>query len=62
MATPLDIDTKTFTEQMLFSDNLYSTILEGYWKGFNASEVAQWIGEDPAFVARVMDDFRSLGY
>ena len=62
MAIPLDIDTKTFTEQMLFEDNNYSTILEGYWKGYNAHEIAQWVGEDPAFVARVMDDFRSLGY
>ena len=43
-------------------DDLHSTILEGYWKGYNAHEIAQWVGEDPAFVARVMDDFKTLGY
>jgi hypothetical protein len=60
MAVPTD--TKTFTEQLLFGDNQYSQILEGYWRGHDAHEIAQWLGESSAFIARVMDDFRSLGY
>ena len=59
---PVPTDTKSFTEQLLFGDNQYAQILEAYWAGYNASEVAQWLGEDPSFIARVMDDFRSLGY
>ena len=43
-------------------DDLHSTILEGYWWGLDAHEVAQLTGEDPCIVARIMDDFRSLGY
>lgn len=51
------------TEELLFTDDgLHATILEGYWKGFNAYEIAQWTGEDAAYVARVMDDFSSMGY
>lgn len=51
-----------FTEQMLFTDSIYPQILEGYWAGFNAHEIAEWMGEDPAFIARVMDDLRSMKY
>lgn len=43
-------------------DDFHATILEGYWQGFYAYEIAQMIGADPIIVARIMDDFESMGY
>lgn len=43
-------------------DYFHSAILDGYWQGFNATEVAEMLGDDPIIVARIMDDFRSLGF
>jgi hypothetical protein len=43
-------------------DVLHSTILEGYWQGYDAYEIAEQLGEDPKWVATVTDTFRDLGY
>jgi len=43
-------------------DLTHSQILEGYWWGLDAHEIAEQIGEDPAWVATVTDTFRDLGY
>ena len=47
---------------MLEMDDFHSAILEGYWWGLNAYEIAQDIGADPVIVARIIDDFETLGY
>ena len=43
-------------------DNYHATILEGYWQGLEAWEIAAQIGADPILVARIMNDFESMGY
>jgi hypothetical protein len=43
-------------------DFTHSAILEGYWQGFDAHEIADMLGEDVAYVARIMDDFTGMGY
>lgn len=43
-------------------DNFHSTILEGYWQGLCAYEIADQLGADPIIVARIIDDFESMGY
>lgn len=43
-------------------DGVHSAILEGYWNGFNAYEIAEMLGEDVTFIATTMDAFRDLGY
>ena len=43
-------------------DFTHSAILEGYWQNFDAWEIADKLGEDVDYVARIMDDFRGLGY
>ncbi len=50
------------TETLLFTNGDYAQILEGYWQGRTAHEIAECMGLDSAFVARVMDDFTTLGY
>ena len=47
---------------MLEMDDFHSAILEGYWWGLNAYEIAHDIGADPVIVARIIDDFETLGY
>lgn len=43
-------------------DHFHSTILEGYWQGLCAYEIADQLGADPIIVARIIDDFESMGY
>jgi hypothetical protein len=43
-------------------DTLHATILEGYWWGLTACEIAEQVGETPRNVAVIMDTFRELGY
>lgn len=43
-------------------DDFHSTILEGHWWGLDAHEIADQLGADPTIVARIVDDFNSLGY
>jgi hypothetical protein len=43
-------------------DYLHAAILEGYWQGFTACEIAEQVGETPRNVAIIMDTFRDLGY
>ena len=43
-------------------DLVHSQILEGYWWGLDAHEIAERLGEDPRWVATVIDTFRDLGY
>lgn len=43
-------------------DFTHSAILEGYWQGFDAWEIADKLGEDVDYVARIMDDFRGMGH
>lgn len=43
-------------------DYLHSAILEGYWWGLTAHEIAEQVGEDSRSVAVIMDTFRDLGY
>ena len=43
-------------------DFTHSAILEGHWQGLDAHEIAAMIGEDVAYVARIMDDFNGLGF
>jgi hypothetical protein len=43
-------------------DEFHCTILEGYWWGLNACEIAHDMGADPVIVARIIDDFETLGY
>jgi len=47
---------------MGFMDFTHSAILEGYWQGLDAHEIASMLGEDVNYVARIMDDFRGMGY
>lgn len=42
-------------------DEFHSTILEGHWWGLNATEIAHELGADPVIVARIIDDFDTLG-
>jgi len=49
-------------ETLLFTNGDYAQILEGFWQGRTAHEIADDMGLDSAFVARVMDDFTALGY
>jgi len=43
-------------------DYEHSAVLEGLWKGLDAWEIAEQLGMDTAYVARLMDDYRSMGY
>lgn len=43
-------------------DDFHAAILEGYWQGLCGYEIAYQLGADPVVVARIIDDFRSLGY
>ena len=43
-------------------DEFHSVILEGHWQGMNAHEIADELGADPTEVARIVDDFVSMGY
>jgi hypothetical protein len=52
----------TKEKQMLEMDEFHSTVLEGYWWGLNACEIAHDMGADPVIVARIIDDFETLGY
>lgn len=47
---------------MPIMDNFHATILEGYWQGLCAYEIAHMLGDDPTIIARIMDDFESMGY
>jgi hypothetical protein len=49
-------------ETLLFTNGDYAQILEGFWQGLTAHDIADQMGLETAFVARVMDDFRTLGY
>lgn len=42
-------------------DDFHSQILEGHWWGLNACEIAQELAADPVIVARIIDDFETLG-
>ena len=43
-------------------DTFHATVLEGYWWGLNAHEIAEQVGDDPILIANIMDTFRDLGY
>jgi len=43
-------------------DYFHSAILQGYWQGLCAYEIAEQLGGDPIIVARIIDDFESMGY
>lgn len=43
-------------------DFIHSAILQGYWQGLCSYEIADQLGEDPAYVSRIIDDFESMGY
>ncbi len=43
-------------------DTFHATVLEGYWWGLNAYEIAEQLGDDPMLIANIMDTFRDLGY
>lgn len=43
-------------------DKPHAAILEGYWMGFSACDIAEQVGETPRNVAMIMDTFRELGY
>jgi len=43
-------------------DYEHSAVLEGLWKGLDAWEIAEQLDMDTAYVARLMDDYRSMGY
>lgn len=53
---------QTQEKQMPEMDLVHSQILEGYWWGLDAYEIAEQLGEDPRWVATVTDTFRDLGY
>lgn len=43
-------------------DYFHAAILQGFWKGYEACDIAEQLGADPIIVARIMDDFESMGY
>ena len=47
---------------MLNMDFFHSATLEGYWQGLEPHEIATELGADPTIVARIMDDYESMGY
>jgi hypothetical protein len=49
-------------QHLLNMDKPHSQILEGFWAGFTSYEIAEQLGEDPRYVACIMDTFRDLGY
>ncbi len=53
---------KTHYEERISCDYFHAAVLEGYWKGFCSYEIADWLGADPVIVARIMDDYATLGY
>jgi hypothetical protein len=48
--------------QMPVMDDFHSQILEGYWQGLCSYEIAAELGADPVIVARIIDDFNTLGF
>jgi len=40
----------------------HAAVVEGLWQGLEAWEIAEQVGMDTAYVARLMDDYRSMGY
>ena len=57
--TPLEMEYEELISRL---DTPHSAILEGYWQGFTAHEIAEQVGETPRNVAVIMDTFRDLGY
>jgi hypothetical protein len=49
-------------DKMPEMDTFHATVLEGYWWGLNAHEIAEQLGDDPMLIANIMDTFRDLGY
>jgi len=47
---------------MPIMDDFHSQILEGHWQGLCSYEIAAELGADPVIVARIIDDFNTLGY
>ena len=43
-------------------DTFHATVLEGYWWGLDAYEIAEQLGADPREIAIITDTFRDLGY
>lgn len=43
-------------------DYFHSAILEGYWQGREACDIAHQLGADVIIVARIMADFESMGF
>lgn len=43
-------------------DEFHAAILEGHWQGLCAYEIAYQLGADPVTVARILDDYYTLGY
>ena len=43
-------------------DAFHSAILEGHWQGLCAYEIAHQLAADPVIVARIIDDFETLGF
>ena len=49
-------------KQMPEMDTFHATVLEGYWWGLDAYEIAEQLGADPREIATITDTFRDLGY
>lgn len=57
--TPLETEYEELISRL---DTPHAAILEGYWQGFTACEIAEQVGETSRNVAMIMDTFRELGY
>ena len=57
--TPAELECE---QHLLNMDKPHAAILEGFWAGFTSYEIAEQLGEDPRYVACIMDTFRDLGY
>jgi hypothetical protein len=60
MTTPPRAFTRRNTMPVM--DDFHSQILEGHWQGLCSYEIAAELGADPVIVARIIDDFNTLGY
>lgn len=43
-------------------DYFHAAILEGHWQGLCAYEIAHQLAADPVIVARIIDDYESMGF
>ena len=57
-----DLTAETKGAAMPKMDYFHGAILEGYWQGLEPCEIAHQLGADVIIVARIVDDFKALGF